>query len=432
MQKTKGEGIDFRAEEDAARRMNVGKLVNLNPSITGANSRGKKTDLIGKTALREKVEAIAKDHGLAIDNDSSLYLLAAIETRLRLLLSSSISAQTHRTNSSHLRQPPIRPSSSKVKDETGSGSGKALWSHVITSDPNAVLDALNRANRDSEQEFRLSRMDRLAREAEVQKARERAAAMASGDMSSMDYPSSPLPSSLGGGGGEAGPSTPISKPSSLGGGGSTPMFGAIKETPKSGKKFGSGGPGSSGKKGSARDVSAEVQHKMANATAMRSVGMGKKYGWMMGNAPAISSPLAGGAGSSKKRKAEKEKEKEKHKDKEEGSTTPHTTTTADGGRPTKRVRPSITQPTRRLVSVINSPTPTPTGETEKEKEKEVEKRVTDDRVLTMVDVVFALEHGGLGEASGQGMGGPASEVLQRLWARPGGPWGKESWGEVKK
>ncbi|KAK8861334.1 hypothetical protein IAR55_002153 [Kwoniella newhampshirensis] len=418
MQRAKGDGIDFRAEEDAARRLNVGRSINVNPSITGANSRAKRTDLIGKNALKAKVEAIAKDHGLSVDNDASLYLLAAIETRLRLLLSSSISAQTHRTNSSYLRQPPIRLSG-KNKDE-----GKALWSHVITSDPSAVLDALNRANRDSEQEFRLSRMDRLAREAEMQKARGRAAAMAADP----DSPASPLPFNGIGGGGEAGPSTPMSKPSPGSGSSSTPVFGAIREstTPRSAS-------GSAKKKGgSVRDVSAEVQHKMANAQAMRSVGMGKKYGWMMGNAPAISSPLAGGG---KKRKAEKGKDKDKDKGKDrdkEASTTPGAANTPeaassnDNPRPAKRSKPSITLPTRRLVPVLTVPSK------DGEKEKEVEKKVTDDRVLTLVDLVFALEHGGLGAAIGQGIGSGASEVLQRVWARPGGPWGKEGWGDAKK
>ncbi|KAK6906933.1 hypothetical protein I204_00261 [Kwoniella mangroviensis CBS 8886] len=436
MQKTKGDTFDLRAEEDAARRLNVGKSINVSSSISGLNSRAKRTDLIGKVALKEKVDAIAKDHGVTIDPEVSLYLLSTIENRIKSLFSSAIKAQQHRTQSSHLYFPPLTKSShsdSKSDNTNASGSGnggRAMWSSRITSDPSQVLDLVNKSYREEEQEFRKSRMNRLAKEAELQKIRDRASSLS---LNPDD-----------GGVGGSGPSTPISKPSPSsystpaagGSGGGTPMFGAIREsTTKSGS--------SSSKKGkiNPRDVSAEVQHKMANATAMRSVGMGKKYGWMTGNVPSISSPLAGGGSTSKKRKLDKERDKEKEKsklssnvttnspiDRDSNSnsnkqtpepSTPNTNTNTsdiekEKERPNKRSKPTIRQPTRRLIMVEKEETEG--GDVE-------DKKVEDDKVLTLLDLVFAMEHNGL---DGKGIG-KEEEILQKVWARKGGPWGEDGW-----
>ncbi|WVQ94420.1 hypothetical protein IAU59_001499 [Kwoniella sp. CBS 9459] len=463
MQKTKGDTFDLRAEEDAARRLNVGKSITTHSSMTGLKSRAKRTDMMSKAALREKAEAVAKDHGMTIDRESQLYLMAAIESRLRSLIASSISAQTHRVNANHLRNPPIDKK-----------TGKAIWSHEIVSDTAGVLDHLNRLNREEEQDFRKSRMTRLAREAEMQRIRDRERERAE----SLGLPP-PNPDLIDAGLGSdtdlngAGPSTPMSKPSSL----SThtpypansfstpqaPMFGAIKESGTSKSTPGSSMSKKALKKmNNPRDVSAEVQHKMANATAMRSVGMGKKYGWMTGNAPAISSPLASAGGKKRKAGADSkgagaggalfggsklkestlfgsangsDKEKEKEKEKTEPSTpqTPGTPSgdTPDGDRPNKKMMHAITAPTRRLVSVERRPPKKgaiPTAEDkDKDKDQDKELRVEDDRVITMVDLTFALEHGGLG-GGGRGSGkGREDEVLQRIWGRPGGPWGKDGW-----
>ncbi|OCF45019.1 hypothetical protein I317_01070 [Kwoniella heveanensis CBS 569] len=472
MQKTKGDTFDLRAEEDAARRLNVGKSFTVSSSMTGLKSRAKRTDMMSKSALRERAEAVAKDHGMTIDRESQLYLMAAIETRLRSLLASSLSAQTHRVNANHLRAPPV-----------DKRSGKGIWSHEIVSDTSGVLDSLNRLNREEEQEFRKSRMTRLAREAEMQRIRERereraeSMGIATPAASNSDLEVGPGADTSSNGfgpaaGSGAGPSTPMpmSKTSSShspypANSFSTPqapMFGAIKESKNN-------TPGSSmtkkamKKMNNPRDVSAEVQHKMANATAMRSVGMGKKYGWMTGSAPAISSPLA--SAGSKKRKAGaegkvgsgtgggalfggsklkestlfagangSEKEKEREKDKTEPSTpqTPGAASagTPEGDRPSKKMRHAISAPTRRLISVERPPPKKGASAAELEeytKDKDKEIRIEDDKVITMVDLTFALEHGGLG-GGGRGSGkGREDDVLQRIWGRPGGPWGKDGW-----
>ncbi|WRT65441.1 uncharacterized protein IL334_002384 [Kwoniella shivajii] len=446
MQKTKGDTFDLRAEEDAARRLNVGKAVTSNSSYAGLKSRAKKTDLIGKSALKEKVEAIAKDHGVTFDNEVSLYLLSSIENRIRSLLSSALQAQQHRTQSSHLRTPPIYSSSSSSSGPsrmtTSMNEGRSMWSHLVNSDPNSVMDAVNKSYREEEQEFRKFRMTRLAKEAELQKIKERQSSLGPGSDS---YINGGMGMGMGMGiDDQAGPSTPISKPSSSsintpigggggGGGGGTPMFGAIKESNSSSTKK------SIKKSLNPRDVSAEVQHKMANATAMRSVGMGKKYGWMTGNVPTISSPLANNSGSSssKKRKAEKDSNKQSklkesslfgsgsdtNKADKDKSIEPSTPNAVGSGstpeserekdRPTKKHKPTITNPTRRLILTDKDDKSTGTGE----------KRVQDDKCLTLVDLVFALEHRGLG---GNGVG-KEDDILRKIWAGKGGPWGEDGW-----
>lgn len=45
-----------QAEEDAARRLNVGRVLP-SAALSGTNSRAKHTELIGKPFLRQKVEA---------------------------------------------------------------------------------------------------------------------------------------------------------------------------------------------------------------------------------------------------------------------------------------------------------------------------------------------------------------------------------------
>ena len=314
---------------------------------------------------------------MTFDDEAMAYIAFAAESRIRSLLSSSIAAQTHRVSSSHFREPPFQP-----RFSSSSRAEKPMWSHRVTSDDNAVLDALSRANKEAEQSFRASRMDRLARETEIQRAQK------------------PEP---------ADPSTTVEADSFGVSQNGPPVFGAVSEkkgTKKAGKKAG-------------RDVSVEVQHKMSNAAAMHSVGMlrKKQYSWLT-SMPNVSSPLSG-----KKRKAGKEevlagttsegepgdgREKGKVQGKEGGpgpdgvSLSPKE---EEGERPIKRTRGNLllSVPTRRMVLVDRDA-------------RGQGKRIQDDRVVTMMDLLFALERDGLGK--GMGM---ADEIVRRVWAT-GGIW----------
>ena len=273
-----------------------------------------------------------------------------------------------------------------------------MWSHRITSDANAVLDALSRANKDAEQTFRASRMDRLARETEIQRARERDDKVVE-EAAPQEAASDPL--------------TPIKDPSTSN---DPPVFGAGSEkkgVKRTGKKAG-------------KDLSADVQLKMSNATAMRSVGMfqKKQYSWLT-SVPSVSSPLSGAG---KKRKAGKEgtadeeglpgeqratseavpamgSEKKQKKGKEKNLSTTSGSPLDEDARPPKRSRSSIgtSTPSRRFVGVERLP-------------NGVLKTTTDDRALTMMDLLFAMERDG----SGSGMG-TEDEIVRRVWAR-GGIW----------
>lgn len=316
-------------------------------------------------------------------------------------------------------------------------------------------------------------MDRIAREAELARIRERQAAIASeyamrDGGTGMAAGGSGSPGGVGAPGGagagmtnstsnEGSPSTP-DRPSPSGGNVNTnitpgvnpgtPVFGAVGSTSKKPKGT------------SKKAVSADVQLKLSNATAMRSVGLKtKQYSWMT-SAPNVPSPLG-----SKGKKAKKDKDKDKDKDKgdedpskletnantdakgDEGSAamamgnTKEERSEASGGqmgngngngengedrktsgkkrknpegrdgnengsrdaRPKRpKQMPSVVQ--RRMVLIGRN-------------ERGEEKRVADDRALTLVDVVFALERDGVG----RGMG-TAAEVVTKVMSRPGGVW----------
>lgn len=323
----------------------------------------------------------ARDNKVTFDDEALSFLAQATESRLRTLLSSTLQAQIHRTTSSHARLPPLTTS-------TRSKPPRGMWEHEPTSDVNAVLDAINRKNKEAEQTFRASRMDRLARETEVQRAKEKRDEMEI-DPSLLGPEGSP----------DGGPSTPMKQspagPSTPHAGGSvpgTPTFGGLSEKKSTYKK--------SGKKVA---VTADVQHKMANATALRSIGFNKKsYSWL--SQPAVSSPLAG-----KKRKADSSKDKDGGGTDDEGNMSsservaPVKSSLGPGGvEPRKkRKRPKLSEPSRREVVV----------------ERDAgagERRLTDDRVMTMQDVLFVLERDDVGRSMGSG-----NHILRKAYALGG-------------
>lgn len=303
------------------------------------------------------------------------YIAVAAETRIRALLASSLHAQRHRSTSHHLHAPPL-----------AEGSKKPLWSQTVKSSPNAVMELLARQNREAEQTFRASRMDRLARETEQARVRERmeqAQSQPSGGGGGDDAPAS------------AGPSTPREKPSG------TPVFGAVALASDKKKS------GSSKKAGSGKDVSAAVQHRMSNSTAISQTGMAKKYAWMT-NAPAISSKL----------KPKKSKTSAATPNGDEGGPSQAATPNGDADdsdatrTPTKakrkKAKADAVLPTLQRRSVVVG------------RDANGERRVLDDGALTMVDLVWAMER----DTTGKGMGS-LDELVHKVYARQGGPWGSD-------
>jgi hypothetical protein len=342
-------------------------------------------------------DKVAKDHQVTFDDESLAYLSMAAESRLRDILTSSISAQQHRTTTSYLHPPPIASAS-------GSGSGskkeKAMWAVSVNSDPNALLEVLNKQAKDAERDFRTSRMTRLAREHEIERIRERQGggepAQESNNKTSPDEDT--IPTSATAAAGATSPdrsNSPLPKADVN----ATPTFGGVsaKKTNRNKKTA---------------TFSPDVQIKMSNATAMRSTGMGKKYSWM-NNAPNISSPLSG---RKKGKKGTQEEDTEEGGELGEGdgegskkrkkSGLSNEVGEENGKRQKKRRMPTL--PSRRMVPVATPGPPGLGGD---------EKMVSDDRCLTVADFVFALEREG-----GKGMG-TGDEVVRKAMARPGGPWG---------
>jgi len=259
-----------------------------------------------------------------------------------------------------------------------------MWTHRITSDPNALLDALNRQNKEAEQTFRASRMTRLAQETELQRAKD------ARERTTKDVT---LPTILDNAE-ESGPSTP--RPTSAGSGGA-PVFGAVTERKPYKKAV--------GKKA---DLSDQVQHKMMNAHAMQAAGLNsKKYAWM-NSRPAVPSPLAvgmaGGPAAGSKRK---NTDRASSTNPPEGSS-PATEAEAssipekhESRRATKRRRGAavaVSAPTTRRVVVSRDP-------------RGITKEVDDMRAVTMMDVLFALERDGMGKGMGSG-----DEIVRKAWA----------------
>lgn len=378
----------------------------------GAGSRGKRTDLFGPE-LKMKLERmgtstskyakgdtdkVAKDHQVTFDDESLAYLSMAAESQLRDILTSSISAQQHRTTTSYLHPPPNTPIAS------GSGRPKkdrAMWAVSINSDPNALLEVMNKQAKEAERDFRTSRMTRLAREHEIERIRERQSGGEAAPETNQTSPTEDPANSTTVPANATSPDRPNS-PLPKADVNATPTFGGVsaKKTNRNKKTA---------------TFSPDVQIKMSNATAIRSTGMGKKYSWM-NNAPNISSPLSG---RKKGKKGQQEEDPEEGGDLvpgegEEGSKKRKKSGLSNevgeesGKRQKKRRMPSL--PARRMVPVsVSAPGPPGLGGNEK--------MVSDDRCLTVTDFVFALEREG-----GKGMG-TGDEIVRKAMARPGGPWG---------
>lgn len=375
----RGQGIDMRAEEEAARRAvrsNVGNI-----KFAGSLSRARRTDLFGEQALRARLNhlgwycllsrlTVAHKHKISVDDEAMRYLALAAEIRVRTMLSSAIRAQQHRVTSTHQHKPPMTKAH-------GSKLAEALWSQKVTSDPHAVMQALANANREENKAHRVERTERKARDTEL--ARAAAAAR--------EREGEPPEASSSAGAGsdtEATPSVGSAPPAARTPREPTfqaaPTFGAPPPARKSGKT----------KKANPRDFSADVQAKLTNATALMAAGKRKRYAWEVGAMsgafrPQVPSLLSG------KRKKGGEEEKEKEGEPEVVAPQP------------KRPKRTISGPHRRQIDL----------------EVEGDKKGRDDKALTIVDVLFALEH----EGSGRGPG-TTEDVVRKYWTKPGGPYGK--------
>lgn len=314
---------------------------------------------------------------MVVDDEAMRYLAMAAEVRVRSLLGSAIRAQQHRVHSTHQHKPPMHSAS-------GSKAARPLWSQKITSDTNAIMVALTNGNREENKAHRVARTERNARETELARAQAAAKEREQRDGGSAPETSAASPTGPASDADEAssaGPSTERPKEPTFQ---SAPTFGG---PPPPSKKSGKN------KKGGNRDMSAEVQAKMTNATAIMSAGR-KRYAWEMGGSQGAFRPQVPSLLSGKRKKGgedEPEKPAEPAEPKDEAPPPP------------KKVKRTVSAPHRRPIDV----------------DARGDKRARDDTALTIVDVMFALEH----EGSGRGMG-TADEIVRKVWARRGGPYGK--------
>ncbi|EJT47100.1 hypothetical protein A1Q1_04174 [Trichosporon asahii var. asahii CBS 2479] len=241
----KGSGIDLRAEEEAARRAQRSAVGNI--KFAGNASRARHTDLFGEVAMRNRLNQIA--HNMTVDDDAMRYLALAAEAR---------------------HQPPM-------SKEAAGRPAKALWSQRITSDPNAVMQALVTANKEENKAHRVARTERNARETEM--ARAAAAAREREEAAGGSAPSPAVETN-----------SPDERPSPGGAGSGASSAGSKPKEPtfQAAPTFGAPPPKKTGKgkKAASRDVSADVQAKMTNIAASLATGR-KKYAWQSGGSGAF-------------------------------------------------------------------------------------------------------------------------------------------------
>jgi hypothetical protein len=318
---------------------------------------------------------------MTVDDEAMRYLALAAEIRVRTLLTSAVRAQQHRVTSTHQYRPPMSKPSASGKEEP-------LWSQKITSDPTAVMLALSLKNREENKAHRVARTERNARETEMA----RASAMQR-ERDGGEEPAPPPPDTAA----SSGPTSDAGEASSSA---VTPRPAVNELVIQASPVFGAPPPKKTGKskKAAARDVSADVQAKITNATALlAATGRRKRYAWESGPAvggvgaafkPPVPSPLGG------KRKVEDEDPNEK---------LPPAKRVHEEPKPEpKRPKRPISGPHRRQVDL----------------NKVGDRKGRDDTALTVVDVLFALEH----EGSGRGPGS-TEDITRRYWTRPGGPYG---------
>ncbi|TXT11034.1 hypothetical protein VHUM_01785 [Vanrija humicola] len=357
----RGQGIDLRAEEEAARRAFSRSAVG-NLRYAGENSRARHTDLFGEQALRARLSQLAQRHGMVVDDEAMRYLAMAAEIRVRALLSSAVRTQQHRVHSTHQRKPPMSKGA-------GSKDGKPLWSQKATSDTNAVMVALAVANKEENKAHRVARTERNARETEIARAQAAAKEREREREGSAPAGGATATGAANAAGGSSTPTKP-KEPTFQ----AAPTFGA--PPPKKSK---------GGKKGAARDVSAEVQAKSTNATAFLQIGRKRKYAWEMGAGAGAFKPPVPSLLSGKRKKGA------------DDADSPGPSGAEAPASAAKKAKRTLTGPHRRQVDV----------------QYPGDRRARDDTALTVADFVFALDH----EGSGRGMH-TADELVRKVRARP--------------
>lgn len=296
-----------------------------------------------------------------------------------------------------------------------------MWSHTATSDPLALMQAMNAQLKAGEQAFRQDRMHRIQKEKDVAARTISLPAATGSDGLSLPAPGTPgTPGTPGGAVGAFAPG-----PSATFAGGAAPstpgpVFGGVTPKPKK----------STAKK---KEHSTEAQHKMSNQTAMRQAfGTKKQYSWMQ-TMPSQPSPL-GNKGGKKRKHALATVEngdgdgdehaaydglsggvKRENEPPRSGQATREGTPVSGGGTPNKDglgrsragtpsaglgKRIKLTEPTRRQVVVGIS--------------GGVEKTISDDRAITIKDALFVLDRDRVGRGMGWGEA-EHDDLVRRAW-----------------
>ncbi|KAG9029407.1 hypothetical protein FRB95_005362 [Tulasnella sp. JGI-2019a] len=227
-------GVDIRAEEEALARMAPGQQASAASALSRQDDRSTKQNFLDPVILAAKVKEITSNHALTATPNAQTYIALALQSRLSTLITQTISAVDHRLESQFNRPPPLYP----IDPNTENGEPLPMWSALVRRDVSKQLQALEKIDREEETRARRRRKEREQNE----------------NNNAMNNNN---PDGTGNSGGAADDT--------------------MEDTEgRKKKKRKVDGPGIM-----AKNMSDEVQKKMANMTAHAQLGgIAKKYSWM--------------------------------------------------------------------------------------------------------------------------------------------------------
>ncbi|MBW0517928.1 hypothetical protein O181_057643 [Austropuccinia psidii MF-1] len=260
-------GVDIAAEEELSRQQSTTFArsgtrthsgVNGPPPWLAPQHRVKIMDFLDKPALTVMVQHIAASYQLKTLEPAILDVLTqAAEARIHSLIIDSIAAKDHRLASSHLRPPPLYPTS-PPKGKQKEKAPEAMYDQLIYDEPERILSILARVEGEEE---RRARLERQSTESEA----DRLAGITSKEID--QQPTTPSHVS------ESSRSHPTDQNDKIG------------SQAKKEKKRKREGPGQQ-----AKNMSEDARARQSNQTAMRSVGGRSKYSWLSGGVVNTSTP----------------------------------------------------------------------------------------------------------------------------------------------
>ncbi|KAG8884028.1 hypothetical protein FRB98_002635 [Tulasnella sp. 332] len=146
-------GVDIRAEEEALARMAPSQQAS---ALMRQDDRSTKQNFLDPTVLAIRVKEITSNHAITATENAQTYIALALQSRLSTLITQIISAVDHRLESQFTRPPPLYP----LDPNAGNGEPLPMWSTLVRRDVSKQLQALEKMDREEETRSRRRRKER--------------------------------------------------------------------------------------------------------------------------------------------------------------------------------------------------------------------------------------------------------------------------------